>query len=754
MKSAAVVAVVVGGLVGVAGVWWLTRDDAPAVVAVTDPSPPPMTQGAEQVDDSPAANLGIDAAEPEPTRVPAPIEAAPATEPDAAADWRIQCIDDGTGEPCASARVWCITDPKVLLAPNSGGPYVAADVPAALANTAPSGVTGPDGVALIRREAQCILVATVGDRVGIKTILVPTDSAIIRLAQANRLDVEVVRANGEPASGIDLVMSQLATSKLTVDRRAMPPVVARTDANGRASFAHVSAWRVLANVADPRGATLRVTPDLLGGDRVALDVPENPDSARPLRIALPALGDLVVRVVDESGAPIGRSGTVSLWPMEPSDDPDAQARDSQHRLRRNSMGPETQRSRASIVDGAARFVDVPIGVDLAVGVTLESWAESIPARACRATLSPNEDALFVFVVEKPATALTLRGRFVDVDGSAVASASLLGIPDIDLFAWRGRPVNDGLGITTDASGRFELVLGRTPKWATIVWVRSNPTLPAMMVPAEAPMPWPPAQTSGVVDLGDIAFRARPRMVSGRVVSADGSGVRAGLVVDGTTPIRTYTRADGTFDVYGAEQSATLTLTATSTGGSAGPQTVQRGASDVVLTLAATVHVRGRVLVDDVLPIPELVVTAWLDPSTRSKRAVRAQLSEDGTFSFDATPGVHGILIASPRDGLTLAKIDPLEVLADGSTRPPLDAVDVRGRCVLIRARIVDAEDRPWTGVTIQVGPAGSPMEPDTDGTFRVRATEPSVEVVLRGIPGQPVIERTIRDGDVIRIERH
>lgn len=753
MKSAAVVAVVVGGLTLIVGTWWLMREDAPPAIAVAEPSPPTPTQGTKRIDDTPAANLPNSAVAPESTRVPTPTEAAPATEPEAAGDWRIQCIDDASGEPCPSARVWCITDPQVLLAPNSRGRHVVADLPTALANVAPSGVADAKGVATILRESQCILVATCGDRVGFVAVLAPTESVTIRLAHARSLDVEVVRANGEPAAGVDLVLSQLATSELTVDRRAMPSVLARTDANGRASFAHVAAWRVVANVADPDGATLRVTPDLLCGGRVALDVPDDLDSSSPLRISLPATGGLVVRVVDESGAPIGRSGTVSLWPMEPSDDPDAQARETRNKLRRSSGGAETQLARASIVDGMAHFVDVPIEVDLGVDVTLESWVGSIPARACRASLSAGDEARFDFVVEKPADALTLRGRFVDVEGRPAASVSLIGIPDLEMFARRSRPIEGGLEVVTDANGRFELVFDRAPKWRALEWVRSNPELPGTMVPEVAPMPWPPARPSGIVDVGDVAFRARPRILSGRVVTSNGAGVHADLVIAGDTPIRLRTRDDGTFDVYGAEPSASLTVTATSQGASAGPRTVQRGASDVVLALAETLRVHGRVLVDDVLPISELVVTFWSNPGTPSEDPTVCAVAADGSFSFEATPGSHGLIVAAARDGLMLRFFEQLDVSADGSTRPAIDSIDLRGLCVRIRARVVDADDRPLKGFTIEGRQQGMPFECEPDGSFSILAMSPSVEVVLRGIPGQSVIERTIRDGDVIRIER-
>jgi hypothetical protein len=749
MKSAAVVAVVVGGLMLIVGTWWLTREDAPPAITVAEPTPP--TQSAERVDDSPAANVPNPTVATESTRVPTPIAAAPATEPDAAGDWRIQCIDDASGEPCPSARVWCITDPRMLLAPNSREQRMVADVPAALANTAASGVADANGVATIPRETQCFLVATLGDRVGLAVILRPIDSATIRLARASSLDVEVVRADGKPASGIDLVLSKLAMSDLTVDRRA-PPVASRTDANGRASFAHVPAWRVVANVAGPRGATLRVTPALLCGDRVALDVPDDLDSSPPLRIALPATGDLLVRVVDESGAPVRRGGTVSLWPMEASDDPDAQARETTNRLQRSSAGWETQVARAPIVDGMAHFVDVPIEVDLGVGVTLESWAGSIPARACRASLSAGDEASFDFVVEKPADALTLRGRFVDVEGRPAASASLIGIPDLEMFARRKWRI-EGLKVKTDADGRFELVFDRAPKWQSLEWVRSNPGLPGTMVPEVAPMPWPPARTSGIVDVGDIAFRARPRILSGRVVTADGAGVLAKLVIDGDTPIHLHTLDDGTFDVYGAEPSASLTVTAMSQGGSAGPRTVQRGETDVVLTLAETLRVHGRVLVDNVLEISELVVAYWSNPGTPSESPTYCAVAADGAFSFEATPGSHALIVSAARDGLMLRFLEQLDVSADGSTRPPIDSIDLRGLCVRIRARVVDADDRPLKGFTVEGRPQGMPFDCEPDGSFSILAMSPSVEVVLRGIPGQPVIKRTIRDGDVIRIER-
>ncbi len=384
-----VAAVVLIGLC--AGVWWL-RD-------TTDAAPPPVvevsTPTAIVTESLPSIATRFTATPSAPTRSVA--IAAPATAVAPAADWRIVCVADETSEPCPSARVWCVADLRSLIASEEASQCVVADVAAVVADRPPSGIADADGIALIPREDRCLLIATLEDRLGITIVDGPIDTATIRLAKKVPLAVDVVRANGEAAPSVAVLVSQVSRNALHRNARFMPPLVVRTNAQGRATIEDAAAWMIVASAADGENATLCISPEVIGGWKFGTRLDPSRFTGEPIRLQLPPVGPLDIRVC--ASPPGGLAGRVHIWIADPRDDaPDANLYEALYLQHRGGWIDRIAYD-APIVDGIAHFVDVPTNELIGIEVALLAWPARIPPQTWASQRTPNSLTTIDVVVE-------------------------------------------------------------------------------------------------------------------------------------------------------------------------------------------------------------------------------------------------------------------------------------------------------------------------------------------------------------------
>jgi len=227
--------------------------------------------------------------------------------PDESDGLAIEVVDAASGAPCGGARLLAFwgSEPWWL------GRFLQDDATLAAKRDA-AYVADPDGRARIRpRGASDWIVALHGESWGLAQ-LDPTKPEPLRIAVAPRetLEVEVVDARGAAAPGIKVEIGKVRPDDGR-GRRLMlrfdSCAETTSDAAGRARF------RGLEFVTDLlAGGTLSVVASPPLAAQVAAAVPPREQRTAPLRVTLPRMGTVQVRLVDARGevVPVDAIGTI------------------------------------------------------------------------------------------------------------------------------------------------------------------------------------------------------------------------------------------------------------------------------------------------------------------------------------------------------------------------------------------------------------------------------------------------------------
>jgi len=498
----------------------------------------------------------------------------------------------------------------------------------------------------------------------------------VQLVRDSSLSVKVIDAAKQPVAGVRVAYRQRWS-----DDEDEALVTARTDQRGLAVLRHLREFDDGMNTLS-LVRTVALAEPFLSAPSANVDVTRMP--TEPIELRLPAFGSVEVRVVDRRSLPfLGPFEVFLECAPEHVQSPDESSIDRRrHRLRTR--------------DGKVVFPWVGVGGPIVVtggAIDSSSWAESVlvpgPARAgdhvvVQLPIDPSPPAIVARLLDES-------GRPAADRVCEVAVETAEGRDEI-ARCWEAR---------TDGDGRLKAPLQFESETPLNVVVRVHDDSDALAWFARQPLAI--LSLDRTVDIGDVRLKSAPVLAEGRVVGPDGVGVRgASLAVHTMRTYRLYeggerieweqrwrlearTTADGAFRVLGELSDTTFALTADAYGLSGALTGISSGARDLVIELAPTGALCGRVegALDGLIRNLDVVVAREAEDRASSPRATEVQyveVAETGEFcARNLVPGRYSVYVEPKTTVERMAFVEDVLVAAGETTVDrrlnPLDISD-------------------------------------------------------------------------------
>ncbi len=568
--------------------------------------------------------------------------------------------------------------------------------------------TGPDGVAIVPRAslARSVLART-GSKSALMRLDVREDSLTVALQPDLPCDVRVVQADGAPAPGIDVVMGIVRGGTTSFDERPT-----RSGPDGVAKLGNLRLLPFIgpgmAIACEARGV---IAPDC------RLVVPFESIEAerrRPLGdLRLPAMGRLLVSIVDRRGQPIQGRATVRV------------SLDARQRVPPRAM--RTPVTRAQEFD-AVEPILIP-RIALGEPVMVEGRRAGLPSLRKTVTVTDPDEPLVV-ALRLPFNVVPVVGRLVDDASRPLGPEWRV---DATVVTESGASATASARMLDDGAFTFPHQLKRDDPPRRVQFVVHR-FLNPLSFEGEGSFTAPIPEDAAKIDLGTIVLAQIPVVAAGLVVDEDGEPVE-GASVDVVRPDRAEltnedgsewtvdaelgspTGYDGRFVLRGRMKVPTLRLRASVDGFTFEPVEVANGAKDVRLTVSRGVVLSGRLAPPSGFRPTEFTLVARVTP-TRAERAVDstrfATILPDGRFRFPPLPVGEATVYLRHENAATIAlrvvdgvvlpkagsvidsRLDPLLVPA-GFNAFTLNAASADGRPlseVLVVAHSREAERVP------------------------------------------------------------
>jgi hypothetical protein len=387
--------------------------------------------------------------------------------------------------------------------------------------------------------------------------------------------------------------------------------------------------------------------------------PRFPADGTPVVLTLPLTGSLRVQVRTGSGSPLTTGARIRLTP-------------------RGGSERGFEYAHADVRNGAATFPYLDLGLTL--GVVGEWFGDRGPPAQADALgpALPGEHVELTLLFPGNYAVVTLRA--LDAHGTPLADTAL----DVRVTHATAQPQLKRL--RTDADGRLQVEIegpARTEHPRQLALLERPPGTRGASVWLDAAL----ADDRDTV-LGDVVLGERSHEVLAAGVVLDQNGPVAGAEIALGSPWRASerigTRSDaaGRFELLGRTLHDELSLTVGSPDHlPVRPLSIARGSHDLVLRLERA---------------PRMVIELRVDDEVRT-HAFRAQLARRGwSKSLVLRERAEQAVAPGPLDlelrtaaGLTVLRIDGVQLFPDGHTAPSLQPLDLRGKVRLARFELAD-----------------------------------------------------------------
>lgn len=714
--------------------WWRTTADPPP------PPPPAGPAPAVATGDETAAIAS--AGEPADASDADPEDAVPA-DPDADGDLRVDATASPRGprvqvlrgdppQPVVGATVWFVTEPTAT-ARLAGGtrPLSRAEWPEAFGQRTTS---GDDGVAVLPRSATAWLVAAAADGEFGFAAVPPRD----RLQPLALLRDEQVVLVARHADGAPAAAAPLAIVQHRGDQQTRPLWQGEAGADGRVVVRHFQLVRD--DQPTPPAEQFAALPLVPGATAVVF--PGRPAAGEPVELLLPALGGVVVRVVDHRGTPVLSPATVGIA----GDQKVAFAGGDPFAVPRGLLA---QRRPKPVGDDPVLLPWHQVGTPVQAYARFDTDRQPAVADPVPGPAAPGRRV--EVAVPLSARQAVLAGRLVFADGSPAGALR------VDGALWRADRDVLTHAVHTVADGRFDLVLAQrtdaTEFWLElrrderIVAVAANDgdaaTAATQPMALGARVRVPAIAGGRRIELGDIVLGELPLLVTGTVVDDAGAPVAgADVQLQQQLPVpegsgqrpedawrllplrRTRTAADGSFRIPGLLPPGVLRVHADTDRHFAASVPVQLQGQVVRLAIDRNGVLRGRALLPEGLP--DGVLSLQLRPFDQARqrdetRTTPLSRRRGGRFALEPLrPGRHDAVV------LLRNVPEPVLVVPDvfvepGETRDRRFApLDLTGAVHRYRLRAVDATGAAFAPEGPILARLQGPDGTLVDATFRWR----------------------------------
>jgi len=486
-----------------------------------------------------------------------------------------------------------------------------------------------------------------------------------------------------------------------------------TDASGRSVFRHAGY-----ELARRPPHELGLSVDLPLRESAGTVVQHEPPRGEAVRLRLPSMGSVEVRVLEADGSPAEDGTLVEL----------------------KGSGRQTQRDTA---DGRASFEHVGLGLELEL--TADRAAVSERAHAFFAgPRSPGERVTRTVQLAVERTVLTFRA--VDELGQAIHGELQVFVGIQSLALGTGEEST----VSTDAQGRFQIEvqpLVEGDRRELEVTSRHG----ALVGRVDLGRAFPPGQ----IDMGDIVLAAPPLIAAGRVVDEAGQAVARAQVSAAAVPgegaegreldpfgrLEVTSDVEGAFALRGSVNARRVRLLLAHSQLGAEPCDVLVGSSGIEIVARQTGGVEGGLLIDPGLPQGALHVTLRPEEGgadTDNSPDVRDQpvRAAHASFRFQKLlPGNYRLDVRSGRE--LLAAFDHIVVRAREISRDPrIQSIDLTGRLNVFSLQLVPPSEpfTPSGSVTYTSAVALEPQNRfDLDGANPVLIVTslPRIDAILR-----------------------
>jgi RNA polymerase sigma factor (sigma-70 family) len=581
------------------------------------------------------------------------------------------------------------------------------------------------------------------------TVLMPelVDSQkplVIELQTDRSLDVLVVDAAGEPAGGVPVTFGPVYGPGLSAMRRQS------TGADGRTLFRHVQATFTLQAVQAQLGVGLNVP--LRGLVQHVFTRDTWPEAV--VRLQIPAVGGVEVRMVDEAGQLWRPPATSHLFFAVSVLEIDGD-RIEKPRAVRLRLG----------ADGTLRIY--PVGLGLTIRVSLPRSAFASGSLDFAGPKAPDERMHIELPVR---VAPVLTGRLMSRDLAPVRDTKLW----TTFFHRDGRVRKT---VVTDGDGRFTIpVPGDKSEKGDEgdKGDKSDKKIELLLVDASGDRgPGASDQVTvdmtrmtvrkGINEIGDLTLRAQPIALSGKVVDAGQepvAGARVRVVRRergyewGIDQLYAKTGPDGTFEIRGGAFDHGL-FAQVSAQGYVDQDAVSFsfGERDRVFVVRQGASIVARLLLDDWVNQRSLLVTTREFSKQMTRGCSLAVVSRDGQLRLqNLSPGRVSIRIEAAGDATPL--VDLAEILVKSGETKTLADIDLRGRVRRIRLHVVDEKGAPLPRVFGLVDPDPSrprvrPAACSSSGVIDVLCSSKNPIITLAAPGRQRVTLRNPKDGQKV-----
>lgn len=519
----------------------------------------------------------------------------------------------------------------------------------------------------------------------------------LRIRASSALVVETVGEHGAARTGVPIRFGRKTTQ---TDRRLWFDTRMRavTSEGGRATFTGID--RYPGSSSTEWGLSL----DCATKERTFVAVDRSSPPTEPVRMVVPPIGSIRVRVVDADGALVPLSGRVLLTSSEAGSDPNGLLTLVLH-------------------NGVSESATVGTGLRLNAFVEVQAFAQ---LRAQGAGPVADGDAATIDVPLPDPVQFDVVATLVSEKGEVCAGPS--GSTFLAPTDQTGRWDNGNRELVADPDGIVRMPLGRVLMRHGAVRLAFRGTMPDgetgfgswIDVP-------PPGGSKREIDLGDVVLREAELVVAGTVVDSSDrpiggamvmcdSSSRRGSLEDpwSTAMFQARTGSDGRFRfVRVADENAheaRLTAMARVEGWSVtGTARAPRGATDVRLRVEARGAVAGSVVLPVGIDCKQVAVALgdrpkpgepdrWFDASSPkpSGNFITNEI-EPGSYRF-------AVLRRNSRSwSAPLVAIDDVRVEPGNVTRDPrLARIDLGGRLHAVSIEVTDGDGAPVTKGTAYV----------------------------------------------------
>jgi hypothetical protein len=546
-----------------------------------------------------------------------------------------------------------------------------------------------DGQGLARipvPPAGFVVIASTPGWWGIRTIESdPPPTLEIELHRDSEIAVQVVDGAGQPLGGVPVAL------RASFWGNASDRVRARTGAtDGIARLRHVQSTLDDGNAQE---WTVGLAVALVKPVGVAIEPQKLP--TEPLRLVMPQTGACEVRLLDENGELTKETFDVTLAAALPA------VGDERERRRQDGEGATC----IEVSDGLALFPFVELGAEVFASARRNGHWTSHTARGMGPKRAGEKTEL---VLRLGTDVTTLVGRIVDGAGAPIVRQQI----EVTLRVTGRREYRQMLGNPrTDDDGGFRLDTtsrGNAQAGTTLFVKIKNPRAGDLAQGSrDVPSPLP----KGIHALGDIVVEDLPPIFAGTVVDEAGAPVAQASIQARTHHVQVEgqnfgfnegwwanARSDdrGHFEIRGKPQGDDFALSASAGELRAAPLITRRGDQELVLRLAATGSIAGRVLRDESAGGEALMVQAVRVGDADGDDGENEQVAPDGSFLMRRLlPGTYVVTLHDAMQWNEVRQVPDVVVRANETTNDPrLDPLDLRGSHQVVRLTIVDDRGEP------------------------------------------------------------